>query len=375
MPMKRALIAAAAAVALTAGVPGVASAAASTWTFQTAPAAPYNGYNQMGTVSCGTSSYCIATFSAVGGGIDTVDTWNGTTWSQVTLPDGAGYVGAGAVSCFSATACTVAGTIPFSNDSPAVAQWNGTSWTGVALPDPDDVMGALDGISCPTATACVAVGGGFGTESWSDGAWTETTAQAPAGAEIGWLKSVSCASPDACVAVGYYLDTSDGPAIPVAESWNGSTWTIQTTPALTNTQLRGVSCASATNCSAVGADYGSSESSPVEPVALHWNGSTWTQETVPLSKSAASAFLDGVSCATTRGCTAVGQYNAGPKNTSLALAEVWNGSRWMAQATAPPAGNKSLVDVSCLAARTCTAVGSPEGSKPNKQPVLVEHEG
>ena len=44
------------------------------------------------------------------------------------------------------------------------------------------------------------------------------------------MTGLSCASPASCVATGYYLT---GPVTfhALAEYWNGSTWTIQSTPA------------------------------------------------------------------------------------------------------------------------------------------------
>jgi hypothetical protein len=369
--MKRALTAAAAAVALAAGVPGVASAA-TTWTFQTAPA--YGNTNQLGSVSCPASSFCVAPFSAVHGGYDTVDMWNGTAWSAVTVePTGEQYIAATAVSCASATNCVLTGENP-DNNTPLAATWNGTGWTtAVALPDPSDAVGTLEGVSCTSATACMAVSSSFATEQLTGGSWQEQTAPMPSGATDGELTGVSCVSADACTAVGYYIESSDGPVLPVAEFWNGSAWAIQTTPALTDTRLYSVSCTSAANCSAVGATFTTSPTT-YEPVALQWNGSSWAQESVPLPKGAKTASLNGVACPAARSCTAVGQYTTGAKNTILALAEVWNGSKWMAQATASPATDKSLNGISCLAARTCTAVGSPEGYHPIDKPVVVEHE-
>jgi hypothetical protein len=374
--MKRALIAVAAAMALAAGVPGVASATTSTWTFQTAPAFVYNGYNQMGTVSCGSATFCVATFSARNGGMDAVDTWNGTTWSQQSVP-----TEAEAVSCYSAAACTVIGNDGSGPpaEQPSAAQWNGTTWTAVSVPNPGDEEGILTAISCPSATDCMAVGdgesSGYSIERWNAGTWQASLAPMPAGSVGGDLTSVSCVSADACTAVGYYYNETIGaPYLPVAESWNGSTWTIQATPATSGDLLLGVSCAAAANCDAVGANYGDPETSTPAPVALRWNGSSWIAESVPLPSSAKSGFLADVSCPAAGSCTAVGQYNAGSKDTSLALTEVWNGSKWATQTSAQPSSNKALAGVSCLAARTCTAVGSPEGAKPNHQPVVAEHE-
>ena len=83
----------------------------------------------------------------------------------------------------------------------------------------------------------------------------------------GVLASASCASAEACVAVGSYTNASDNVAT-LAESWNGTAWSLQSTPNPTGTKLQepsdiefsGVSCASSAACLGVGAydQYGAS---------------------------------------------------------------------------------------------------------------------
>ena len=56
------------------------------------------------------------------------------------------------------------------------------------------------------------------------------------------LSAVSCASPSMCVAVGSYIDSNGNPAGTLAELWNGSSWSLLTTPKLPAATLDGVSC-------------------------------------------------------------------------------------------------------------------------------------
>jgi hypothetical protein len=77
-------------------------------------------------------------------------------------------------------------------------------------------------------------------------------------------------------------------------------------------------------------------------------------------------YLTGVSCVSARTCTAVGWYpfgeapGAGGSGPHRTLAERWNGTNWAVQATPTPrvAGGGDLIGVSCVSARACTAVGS-----------------
>jgi hypothetical protein len=45
----------------------------------------------------------------------------------------------------------------------------------------------------------------------------------------GQIQAVSCRSVSACTAVGYYLDRA-GRYVPLAQTWNGSSWTKQAVP-------------------------------------------------------------------------------------------------------------------------------------------------
>jgi len=71
------------------------------------------------------------------------------------------------------------------------------------------------------------------------------------------LDSVSCPTTNDCTAVGTYATSSAD--LPLAERWNGSAWSSQTTPnPFADTFPYGVSCSAATSCTAVGFDYDTS---------------------------------------------------------------------------------------------------------------------
>src|ERR1035437_3242243 len=109
------------------------------------------------------------------------------------------------------------------------------------------------------------------------------------------LSAVSCASPSMCVAVGSYLDSDSNPAGTLAELWNGSSWSLLTTPKLMAATLEGVSCPTASACVAVGY-YGSNPTQLIEV----WNGTTWSVQSgaIPGTKGTLSA----VSCTSASAC-------------------------------------------------------------------------
>jgi hypothetical protein len=117
-----------------------------------------------------------------------------------------------------------------------------------------------------------------------------------------------------------------------------------------------VSCNSSGGCTAVG-DYTDS-SGTQDTLAEAWDGTTWSIQTTPIPSGAEGSNLAGVSCTSTGPCTAVGSYtdSSGVKHT---LAEVWDGTSWSIQTTPGPSGGQlpTLSGVACTTANGCTAVG------------------
>jgi hypothetical protein len=176
-----------------------------------------------------------------------------------------------------------------------VEQWNGSKWSIADHPDPVNALHAtLHGVSCPTATMCVAVG-----------------------------------------------DYSTGAAMmSLVEQWNGTTWSIVSSPNVGafGTFLYGVSCASTTTCVAVGSGSGDDE----QTLAEHWNGGSWVVEPTPNPTSPDS--LNGVSCPTTTTCIAAGLHGF----------ESWNGTSWSMMPDPSPVG---FAAVDCRSATDCITVG------------------
>jgi hypothetical protein len=68
--------------------------------------------------------------------------------------------------------------------------------------------------------------------------------------------------------------------VPFAERWNGSQWSLLSTPNLSNGgALQGVACTSPSACLAVGSYR--TKSNVSEPLAEPWNGSSWSLQSTP----------------------------------------------------------------------------------------------
>ena len=226
----------------------------------------------------------------------------------------------------------------------AAATWS--VQTGARTP-----TGFLVGVSCATATSCVAVGStNFApvaaiAESWNGTSWSATTTAVPTGATITDLLAVSCASERFCVAVGYSRVEATGEATAMAQSWDGSRWTLMTLPSPRGWPLRAVSCSSERGCTATSESH-----------ILRWNGTEWRSQT-NLGEAPA-----GVSCTSETFCMSVGTA-VNELFRFVPAASRWDGTSWRSTTVTAPEGAETLNSVSCSSSTFCMSFGSRELSE------------
>ena len=358
-----------AAATMAVGIP--AANAANTWTVQPVPLPSGATQATMNAVSCTSAANCeaVVTYNQ---SLAAAEQWNGSTWtaSQPIPGPGDDVVFLKSVSCFSADNCTAVG---FAEGNEAVityaASWNGSTWTFTNSFRTD--LSELYGVSCPAANNCTAVGyvNSPGdnpneplAEKWNGKIWKDEPVPVPSEAGSGILTSVSCLSANYCLAVGHGgvgIDTAT-----ISYLWNGTAWTELTLPAPAGSvhmDPTGVSCTAKGRCEAVGSDSDSSGTGG--SFADHWDGSAWTLQSLPLPSGTTFSSLASVSCVRFQ-CTAAGEY-VPTGSTRYPLAEFYNGSTWTVRATAKPSGRKYFSGISCVAATTCTAVGAALPTMPN----------
>lgn len=192
-----------------------------------------------------------------------------------------------------------------------------------------------------------------GAQSAGATGWSIQPAPRPAHALDTDLLGVSCTSSRDCMAVGDSFSRSSDEPIPLVEHWNGTRWSIERTPLPSTPTWSGwladVSCTSSSSCTAVGSFY--TNAMGMGPLAERWNGSTWSIQRTPHAFGAWE--FNGVSCASSTACIAVGN---GPES----FAERWDGTRWLLENIhfGDPQGRaNALADVSCPSRDTCAAVG------------------
>ena len=297
-------------------------------------------------VSCSSPRACTAV-GATNFGPDAAafaETWNGRRWSTEPAP-GAQTVGGSSlagVSCLSPATCTAVGTIDRGTGTLTLAaRWQGSRLRTEATPNPLlRTLVTLTAVSCPTASVCTAVGYLQNAASHrqpvaireTGAGWLAESPPTPSGAINSEFDAVSCPTTTACMAVGVAQLARS--SVSLAEVWNGTAWTVTSLPSVLagSPALAAVSCTAANACTAVGerGDAGG-ELSSARTLAEHWDGNRWAVQSTPSPGSDGSG-LHRVACASANACIAVGWYE-GPSGQSMLLGLLWNGAAWSQSTT------------------------------------------
>ena len=362
---------------------------------------------QLHGVSCVNSTTCFAvgelSSSGFAAATPLLERWDGNAWTVPASPalpptTAARLTG---ISCTSATSCFGVGTqsnTSTNTSSALVERWNGKTWSIVATPNPSASIHdrpALSNVSCTSTTFCVAAGQLVSAdtnnqfvgvrallEQWNGTAWSIVTSPTPRGSLSSSLFGVSCTSPSACFAVGNQSLKirppgllSIGP-VTLTERWDGKTWSVVASPTAQigeGATLESVSCTSRTSCVAAGSYL---EGGAGRPGLLteRWNGKSWSLLTNPVPRRAYTD-LPGVSCTGTTSCMTAGysSHSWAAGSDSAALTERWNGKTWSIVASRTAGARYSSLDaISCAKATSCVAVGHSSASLVGAYKALIE---
>jgi len=245
-----------------------------------------------------------------------------------------------------AAVCLCLGALALSS---AVAK--GATWSSLQLPGEAQKV-TMFGISCPTASLCVAVGGNNTIASSTEPAgglskWNVVYAGEgadPMASNFRQIRGVSCASPQLCVAVTFdgLVYTSTNPTGAAAA------WTVtDLDPVGPSTHLYGVSCPTVSFCAASAGGAKIVTSTDPTGGSAAW---TKTQLEGPLE-------LRGISCASPMLCVAVGDNGDNIRPEAGDRGEIFSstdplGGAWQ-RAQAPIQGN--AYGLSCPSADLCVS--------------------
>jgi len=280
-----------------------------------------------------------------------------------------------AVTCVSASDCWAVGYY-FPDGGIAqtlIERWDGASWTMVASPNTSATRNnALLAVTCSGESDCWAVGIYYAPgsidqtliERWDGSSWTIVTSPDTSATQYNYLDGVTCASASECWAVGdYSLDYAHGlPYQTLIERWDGASWTIVSSPNSSVTQanaLRSVTCASDSDCWAVGFyNLGNPVLSAANQTLIeHWDGTSWSIVNSPNTSLTRDNVLRAVSCASDSDCWAVGYYSSGSANQTLTAR--WDGRSWTLITSPNTSSTQSnfLYGVTCTSPLDCWAAG------------------
>ncbi len=225
-----------------------------------------------------------------------------------------------------------------------------SGWSIASSPSPDPYANRLNSVAAISGTDVWAVGtAGANTvaEHWNGSKWSIVSTPNPAGSGIqAQLLGVTAVTSSNVWAVGFSASPTTDYAT-LAEHWDGSAWSIVPTPnppGLPTVSLNAVAAISASDIWAVGGNPPSQSGYSGQALLEHWNGSTWSIVAVPPSTAtwfASSRF--GLAAVASTDVWAVGNYDSFR----------WDGTAWSVVQ-----GAQSTVAASSAGPTSVWAVGS-----------------
>jgi hypothetical protein len=139
------------------------------------------------------------------------------------------------LSCVSAKSCALTGLTGNSSAAYGFLEvWNGKTWSEAKWPAAKGntlVFGL--GVSCASSSNCIAVGTAGTSESraaaalsWNGKHWVTLKVPGPLKGDSSDLEGVSCPKANRCVAIGQVATTNAATSSPLAAYWNGRSWTL-----------------------------------------------------------------------------------------------------------------------------------------------------
>lgn len=336
----------------------ILSQTGSTWTAIRAPLPIETGYfnprANLITISCPTRSTCVA------GGryADAADNFHydlisgsGISWTPVEMPipKGADPKGDRAVEALACPGSICYGDGEYSRPSHysngLLLTGSRSSWTVQAIPRkavPGLLIDQMTAIACTSPTSCVMSGEASDTRLNSThqqegflivrtrGRWKRVMFPAPSPyLTVGVINNVSCESQSFCLAAYSYDDIRYAGAQTVRSALivgaqTRASWTLSTIPTprralKSSIHIDNVDCLIHRGCIVIGR---------YKDVAGSWHGlvltrsgSRWYSTEITLPEDARDPSFDGVTCATSKACVAVGTYTDSSGNLRDLIAE------------------------------------------------------
>jgi hypothetical protein len=227
-------------------------------------------------------------------------------------------------------------------DHPLAEHWNGTTWSVAPVPQPTGQQATFEGVDELGPDDAWAVGTGFSggagatpggstlIEQWNGTAWTivpSPNAVPVVNGNSNTLDAIAGTGPDDIWAAGWYLNNDADILTMLFEHWNGTSWSLVTSPIVEDAIVTSLTAISSDDVWAVGS-YGDDGN-----MSAHWNGKKWAVVSTPNVSSAgevAQNELTAVSSGGTKDVWASGYvFNVNDKNVAEPFVLHWTGTRWL----------------------------------------------
>jgi hypothetical protein len=197
------------------------------WAKVSSPDTSTSETNVLTAVSCPSPAFCMAAGYAGTSSESTralTEKWNGTSWAKVSLaalstPEDE----LEGVSCSSGAFCLTVGYYFKTGHTPAralIEKWNGSSWALVSSPDTSGkYLYYLPGVSCSSAKFCIAAGDYTPSSAsvlqqtltlkWNGTKLAKVNSADSSSTQTNTLDGVSCPSATFCMAAGEYFSAAD----------------------------------------------------------------------------------------------------------------------------------------------------------------------
>ena len=207
-------------------------------------------------------------------------------------------------------------------------------------------------------------------EHWNGTSWTVISSPSPNASDT-VLSGVAALTTSNVWAVGEY--TSGSNSLTLVEHWDGHLWSIipSPNPGSVRSELLGVAAVSVSNIWAVGwVDTNYNGAYHTQTLIEHWNGRSWS--VVPGISLAQDAALNAVPAISANNVWIVGNTYVASKTTAT-LIEHWNGTSWsIVSSPNGSTGYNSLYGVAKFSASDIWAVGMYNSNSTSPQ-ALIEH--
>ena len=234
-------------------------------------------------------------------------------------------------------------------------------WKVLASPNVGQLSNGLAAVSAFSRTDAWTVGtsqtsgADFRTlaEHWDGTAWSVVST--PDGGILDRLNGVVQLAPNDAWAVGVDYNLSAQAYQTLVEHWDGSAWTIVPSPngGTRYDALQAVAAVGPSDVWAVGVTQTSGQTIRNLTLTEHWDGTSWSIVPSPNRPGESDAWLLGISAASANDLWAVGFDHTG------ALAERWDGASWSIVTTPNPSGAfGELASVGAIGSSDVWAVGN-----------------